>query len=83
MLMLVRVRVEQLSASRTDAFHFRGIVHRQAAAFVEFACVAVYVLTAGFIHVEPDHLLADWTLGHERVEPPSAQELDELNHPYR
>jgi hypothetical protein len=46
------------------------------------------VAAAGFIDVEADHLLADRTLGGDRVKPPSAQELDaqeldELDDPYR
>jgi hypothetical protein len=50
------------------------------------------VAAAGFIDVEADHLLADRTLGSDRVKPPSAQEsaqeldaqeLDELDDPYR
>jgi hypothetical protein len=81
-LMLVRVWVEQLSAPRADALHVGGVVRRKASAFVEFARVAVYVLSAGLIDVELDHLLADRTLGHERVDPLSAQELDKLNDPY-
>ncbi len=82
MLMFVWVWVEQFSAARTDAFHIGGIVRGKASAFVEFTRVAVHVLSAGLIHVEPDHLMADRTLGRKRVEPPSAQELDELNDPY-
>jgi hypothetical protein len=46
------------------------------------------VAAAGFIDVEADHLLADRTLGSDRVKPPSTQELDtqeldELDDPYR
>jgi hypothetical protein len=83
MLMLIRVGVEQLWAPRADALHIGGVVDGEPSTFVEVARVAIHVLAAGFINVEPDHLLADRTLGHERVEAPSAQELDELNNPYR
>jgi len=80
--MFVRAWVEQLSAPRADAFHVGGVVRGKSGAFVKFTRVAVHVLSAGLIDVELDHLLADRTLGHERVAPPSAQELDELNDPY-
>ena len=83
MLMFVRVWVEQLSAPRADALHVGGIMCGNPRTFVEFACVAIHVPAAGLVDVEPDHLLADRTLGHERVKPPSPQELNELNDPYR
>jgi hypothetical protein len=83
MLMFVGMRIEQLSASRTHALHVSGVVRGEPGTFVEVARVTVHVLAAGLIHVEPDHLLADWTLRDERVKPPSPQELDELNDPYR
>jgi hypothetical protein len=82
MLMLVRVGVEQLWTPRADALHIGGVMDGEPSAFVEVTGMAVHVPATGFINVEPDHLFADRTLGHERVEPPSAQELDELNDPY-
>jgi len=41
------------------------------------------VAAAGFIDVEADHLLADRTLGGDRVKPPPAQQLYEFHNPYR
>jgi hypothetical protein len=83
MLMFVRAWVKQLSAPRADALHIGGIVHGKLSACIEFARVAIHVPTAGFINVEPDHLLTDRTRRHQRMKPPSPQELDELNDPYR
>jgi hypothetical protein len=83
MLMFVGVRVEKLTAARADALHVGGVVHGKPGAFVKVAGVTVHVPPAGLIHVEPDHLLADRTLRDERVKPPSPQQLDELNDPYR
>jgi hypothetical protein len=40
------------------------------------------VAAAGFIDVEADHLLADRTLGGDRVKPPPAQQLYEFHDPY-
>jgi hypothetical protein len=77
------VRVEQFRAPRADALHVGGIVHGQPGARVEVTGVTVYVSAAGLIDVEADHLLADRALRNERVKPPSAQELDELDDPYR
>jgi len=81
--MFVGVRVEQLAASRADTLHVGGVVHGQPGAFVEVACVAVYVTASGLIDVEADHLLADGALRDERVKPTSPQKLDELDDPYR
>jgi hypothetical protein len=41
------------------------------------------VAAAGFIDVEADHLLADRTLGGDRVKPPPAQQFYEFYNPYR
>jgi hypothetical protein len=41
------------------------------------------VAAAGFIDVEADHLLADRTLGGDRVKPSPAQQLYEFHNPYR
>jgi hypothetical protein len=82
-LTLVRVRIEQLWAPRPDAFHIGRIVHGKPGAFVEFAGVAVHVTAARLVDMESDHLSADRTLRHKRMKPPSSQELDELDDPYR
>jgi hypothetical protein len=38
--------------------------------------------TPCLIDMEANHLLADGTLCHERVKPPSSNEFEELNDPY-
>jgi hypothetical protein len=57
-------------------------MHGQARAFVEFARVSVHVPPARFVDVQPNHLVAERTFRHNRMEPPSAEQLDELEHPY-
>jgi hypothetical protein len=63
-------------------------MHAKPAALVQSAGMGEDVAAAGFIDVEANHLLADRTLGGDRVKPTSAQEfdaqeLDELDDPYR
>jgi hypothetical protein len=82
-LLLVRVRIEQLWASRSDAFHVGRIMHGKPGPRVEFARMGVYVAAACLIDVEPDHLVADRALRHQWMKPPSPKELDELDDPYR
>jgi hypothetical protein len=40
------------------------------------------MLTARFIDMEANHLLADGTLGRKRVKPPPSKEPEELNDPH-
>jgi hypothetical protein len=57
-------------------------VHAQSGTFVQSAGVPEHVPPAGFVDVEPHHLLADGTLRDHRMEPSPAQELDEFHSPY-
>src|SRR5580704_19651500 len=86
--MFVRARIEHGLGAGAVAPHLGRVVHAKPAALVQSAGVGEDVAAAGLIDVEADHLLADRTLGGDRVKPPSAQELDaqeldELDDPYR
>jgi hypothetical protein len=81
-LMLVRARIEHGLGAGPDALHLGRVVHAKSAALVQAAGMGEDVAAAGFIDVEADHLLADRTLGGDRVKPPPAQELYELDDPY-
>ena len=58
-LRFVRAGIEHLQRAGPDALDLRRIVHAQSRALVQGAGVAEHVLPAGFVDVEPDHLLAD------------------------
>jgi hypothetical protein len=86
--MFVRPGIEHGLGAGAVAPHLGGVVHAKPAALVQSAGMGKDVAAAGFIDVEANHLLADRTLGGDRVKPPSAQELDaqeldELDDPYR
>src|SRR3984885_12181936 len=86
--MFVRTRIEHGLGAGADTPHLGRVVHAKPAALVQAAGLGEDVAAAGFIDVEADHLLADRTLGGDRMKPPSAQELDaqeldELDDPYR
>src|ERR1700749_3606876 len=90
--MFVGAGIEHGLGAGPDAPHFGGVVHAKSAALVQTAGMGEDVAAAGLIDVEADHLLADRALGGDRVKPPSAQEsaqqldaqeLDELDDPYR
>src|SRR5580698_10592751 len=86
--MFVRAGIEHGLGAGPDALHLGRVVHAKSAALVQPAGMGEDVAAAGFIDVEADHLLADRTLGGDRVKPTSAQELDaqefdELDDPYR
>src|ERR1700683_3075 len=81
--MFVRARIEHGLGTGADALHLGRIVHAKSAALVQSAGMGEDVAAPGFIDVEADHLLADRTLGGDRVKPPPAQQLDELDDPYR
>src|ERR1700749_4078800 len=81
--MFVGAGIEHGLGAGPDAPHFGGVVHAKSAALVQTAGVGEDVAAAGLIDVEADHLLADRTLGGDRVKPPAAQELYELYDPYR
>src|SRR6202030_4258349 len=86
--MFVRARIEHGLGAGAVAPHFGRVVHAKSAALVQSPRMGEDVAAAGFIDVEADHLLADRTLGGDRVKPPSAQEFDaqeleELDDPYR
>src|SRR6202040_3091041 len=82
-LMFVRAGIEHGLGAGADTPHLGSVVHAKSAAFVQSPRMGEDVAAAGFIDVEADHLLADRTLGGDRVKPPSAQELEELDDPYR
>lgn len=44
--------------------------------------VSTNMATACLIDMEANHLLADGTLCHERMKPPSCNEPEEFNEPY-
>ena len=73
-LRFVRAGIEHLQRAGPDALDLRRIVHAQSRAFVQRAGVAEHVLPARFVDVEPDHLLADGALRHNRMKPPPARE---------
>jgi hypothetical protein len=81
-LMLVRAGIEHGLGAGPDALHLGRVVHAKSAALVQAAGMGEDVAAAGFIDVEADHLLADRTLGGDRVKPAPAQELYELDDPY-
>jgi deoxycytidylate deaminase len=81
-LMFVRAGIEHGLGAGADALHLGRVVHAKSAALVQTAGMGEDVAAAGFIDVEPDHLLADRALGGDRVKPLSAQQLDELDDPY-
>src|ERR1700730_8369132 len=90
--MFVGAGIEHGLGAGAATLHLGRVVHAKPAALVQAAGVGEDVAAAGFIDVEADHLLADRTLGGDRVKPPSAQEsaqeldaqeLDELDDPYR
>src|SRR5580704_16296610 len=90
--MFVRTGIEHGLGAGADTPHLGRVVHAKPAALVQAAGVGEDVAAAGLIDVEADHLLADRTLGSDRVKPTSAQEsaqeldaqeLDELDDPYR
>jgi hypothetical protein len=81
-LRFVRAGIEHLQRAGPDALDLRRIVHAQSRALVQGAGVAEHVLPAGFVDVEPDHLLADGALRHNRMKPPPSEKLDEFHSPY-
>jgi hypothetical protein len=81
--MFVRARIEHGLGAGAVAPHLGRVVHAKSAALVQSAGVGEDVAAAGLIDVEADHLLADRTLGSDRVKPPTAQQLYELYDPYR
>jgi hypothetical protein len=82
-LMFVRAGIEHGLGAGADTLHLGCVVHAKSAALVQSAGMGEDVAAAGFINVEPNHLLADRALGGDRVKVPPAQQLDELNDPYR
>jgi hypothetical protein len=80
--MFVRAGIEHGLGAGADTSHLGRVVHIKSAALVQTAGMGEDVAAAGFIDVEADHLLADRTLGGDRVKPPSAQQLYELHDPY-
>src|SRR5580704_15348315 len=80
--MFVRAGIEHGLGAGADTLHLGRVVHAKPAALVQTAGMGEDVAAAGFIDVEADHLLADRTLGGDRVKPPPAQQLYELDDPY-
>jgi hypothetical protein len=81
--MFVRAGIEHGLGAGADAPHLGRVVLAKSAALVQSASMGEDVAAAGFIDVEADHLLADRTLGGDRVKPPPAQQLYEFYDPYR
>jgi hypothetical protein len=81
-LMFVRAGIEHGLGAGADAPHLGRVVHAKPAALIQSAGMGEDVAAAGFIDVESNHLLADRTLGGDRVKPPPAQQLYEFNDPY-
>jgi hypothetical protein len=82
-LMFVRAGIEHGLGAGAVAPHLGGVVHAKSAALIQAAGMGEDVATAGFVDVEADHLPADRALGGDRVKPLSAQQLYELDDPYR
>jgi hypothetical protein len=81
--MFVRAGIEHGLGARAVTLHLGRIVHAKSTALVQSARMGEDVAAAGFIDVEANHLLADRTLGGDRVKPPPAQQLYEFHNPYR
>src|ERR1700735_1791253 len=81
--MFVGTGIEHGLGAGADAPHLGRVVQAKPAALLYAAGMGEDVAAARFIDVEADHLLADRTLGGDRVKPPPAQQLDELDDPYR
>ena len=78
----VRMGIEFCRYARTEAPDLRGIVDAVARPFVEGTSVPKDVPAPGFVDMEANHLSADRTRRSQRMKPPSAKELEELNDPY-
>jgi hypothetical protein len=81
-LMFVRARIEHGQGAGADALHLGRVVLAKSTALVQAARMREYVAAAGLVNVEANHLLADRTLGGDRVKSPPAQQLYELHYPY-
>src|ERR1700756_1252108 len=85
-LIFVRARVEFRQGAGAQTLDLGGIVHAVARAFVKGARgrtrMREHVAAAGFVVVQADHLVADRAFGIDRMQPPPADELEELDHPY-
>jgi hypothetical protein len=81
-LMLVRARIEHRAGAGADALHLGRVVLAKSTALVQAAGMREHVAAARLVNVEANHLLADRTLGGDRVKSPPAQQLYELHYPY-
>jgi hypothetical protein len=82
MLTFVRARIEIRRNARAETSDFRGIMLAVARPFVQSASMLEYVPPPGSVDVEANHSSADRTWRSQRMKPPSAKELEELNDPY-
>src|ERR1700675_3872143 len=80
--MFGRAGIEQGLSAGAAALHLGGVVHAKPAALVQSAGMGKDVAAAGFIDVEANHLLADRTLGGDRVKPPPSQQFYKFYDPY-
>jgi hypothetical protein len=78
----VRMGIEFCRDARTEAPDLRGIVDAEARPFVEGTSMPEDVPAPGFVDMEANHLSADRTWRSQRMKPPAAKELEELNDPY-
>jgi hypothetical protein len=81
-LMLVRARIEHRAGAGADALHLGGVVLAKSTALIQATRTREHVAAASLVDVEANHLLADRTLGGDRVKSPPAQELYEFHYPY-
>jgi hypothetical protein len=81
-LMLVRARIEHRAGAGADALHLGRVVLAKPAPLVQAARMREHVAAACLVNVEANHLLADRTLGGDRVKSPPSQQLYELHYPY-
>jgi hypothetical protein len=81
-LMLVRARIEHRQCAGADAFHLGRVVLAKSTPLVQAARMREHVAAAGLVNVEANHLLADRTLGGDRVKSPPAQQFYEFHNPY-
>jgi hypothetical protein len=80
--MFVRAGIEHGLGPGADAPHLGRVVHAKPAALVQSARMGEHVAAAGFIDVEANHLLADRTLGGDRVKPLPSEQFYEFYDPY-
>jgi hypothetical protein len=74
-LVLIGPRIEVCLRARPRTFHPRGIVRVKLRPLVQSARMGEHVPAASLVHVEANHLPAEWTLCLQGVKPPPTEEL--------